>query len=216
MNNRRDFFMLKSYPLIFFDTGLGGGLLLEALVINYIFMFKNPQYNSIKIVLILVVLAGVGYFVFGNISKRNTEAGLVFNAPASCSNTYHSVTSWGSFGTGNGQFDQPMGIFASLNGFIYVVDANNNRIQKFNQVGAYLSQFGTSGSGNGQFNRPTDISIGYDGNFYVTDSYNYRVQKLSSLGTYLSQFGSHGSGNGQFNSTFSCDMAITVFVEKSK
>jgi hypothetical protein len=38
---------------------------------------------------------------------------------------------WGMMGTGNGEFDWPTGIACGSNGAVYVVDTNNNRIQKF-------------------------------------------------------------------------------------
>jgi len=38
---------------------------------------------------------------------------------------------WGSQGTGDGQFEYPAGIAIDQNGDIYVVDAHNERVQKF-------------------------------------------------------------------------------------
>jgi sugar lactone lactonase YvrE len=107
------------------------------------------------------------------------------------------VMSFGSKGTGNGQFDRPQGIAIDSSGNIYVADSGNSRIQKLDSAGNYLSQFGSSGSGNGQFLSPRSITIDSSGNIYVADA-NNRIQKFSSSGTYLSQFGTAGSGNGQF------------------
>ena len=41
------------------------------------------------------------------------------------------ITQWGSRGTGNGQFYEPMGVAVDAAGNVYVVDARNYRIQKF-------------------------------------------------------------------------------------
>src|SRR6185312_16089069 len=102
-------------------------------------------------------------------------------------------------GSGNGQFNFPYGIAVDSSDNIYVADANNNRVQKFNSAGVYQSQFGSFGSGNGQFGNPRDIAVDSSGNIYVTDFGNTRVEKFNSAGVYQSQFGTAGSGNGQFN-----------------
>ncbi len=109
------------------------------------------------------------------------------------------LSQFGSLGSSTGQFNRPLGIALDLQGNIYVVDSNNNRIEKFSFFGKYLSQFGTSGSGNGQFNKPVGITIDSSGHIYVADTENNRVQKFNASGAYLSQFGTSGSGNGQFS-----------------
>ncbi len=35
--------------------------------------FKNPQYNSIKVLLLLVLIVGSGYFVFSNSANRGVD-----------------------------------------------------------------------------------------------------------------------------------------------
>jgi len=41
------------------------------------------------------------------------------------------ITKWGTSGTGEGQFDEPIGIAVAPNGNVYVADSENNNIQKF-------------------------------------------------------------------------------------
>jgi tripartite motif-containing protein 71 len=108
------------------------------------------------------------------------------------------VLVWGSLGTGNGQFNQPVATAVDASGNVYVVDVSNERIQEFTGTGTYLRQWGSLGSGNGQFNGPGAIAVDSFGNVYVTDIGNYRIQKFTSSGTYLTQWGSYGTGNGQF------------------
>ncbi len=98
----------------------------------------------------------------------------------------------------NGTVCYPAGIKIGLNGDIFVADAGNSRVQKFNSSGVYQSQFGTNGSGNGQFNNVTDVAISSTGVIYAADQYNHRVQKFNSSGVYQTQFGTYGSGNGLF------------------
>jgi DNA-binding beta-propeller fold protein YncE len=63
-------------------------------------------------------------------------------------------------------------------GNVYVADTNNDRIQKFDSNGSYLSQWGTNGSGDGQFEFPKDVGTDAAGNVYAADAGNYRVQKF--------------------------------------
>jgi RHS repeat-associated protein len=106
--------------------------------------------------------------------------------------------SFGSEGSGNGQFYYPEGIAADPQGNIWVADTQNNRVQKFDSTGKYLTQFGSEGSGNGQFLYPRAIAVDALGNIWVADTQNNRVQKFDSTGKYLTKFGTEGSGNGQF------------------
>jgi YD repeat-containing protein len=104
----------------------------------------------------------------------------------------------GVSGAGSGQLNDPVGIAVDPNGNTWVVDHNNNRIEKFSSANAFVSSYGSSGTGEAQFKEPAYIAVS-GGNLYVTDSGNVRVQELSTSGAYISQFGSSGSGNGQFS-----------------
>jgi len=104
-------------------------------------------------------------------------------------------------GSGNGQLKQPnLGIAVDSEGNIWVGDTGNNRVQKFNSKGEYLSQFGKEGTGNGEFKTPKGLAIDSSGNIWVVDSGNNRVQKFTAKGEYLGKFGEKGSGEGQFES----------------
>jgi DNA-binding beta-propeller fold protein YncE len=61
-------------------------------------------------------------------------------------------------------------------GNIFVVDEGNNRIQKFDSNGNFITKWGTEGTGNGQFDEPTGIAIDSSGNVYVVDRGNSRIQ----------------------------------------
>jgi hypothetical protein len=64
-------------------------------------------------------------------------------------------------------------------GDVYVVDAGNNRVQRFDRDGRFISEFGSAGRGNGQFDRPYGIAIDKDGYVYVSDAGNKRIQKFA-------------------------------------
>ena len=106
--------------------------------------------------------------------------------------------SFGATGTGNGQLKRPRGVAVDGGGNVWVVDSENNRVQKFSSQGEYLLKFGSSGSGNGQFSTPVDIAIAPGGDLWVTDSGNDRVQKFNAKGEYSSQVGSSGTSPGKF------------------
>ena len=59
---------------------------------------------------------------------------------------------WSSNGKGPGYFDRPAGVALDSQGYIYVMDRFNNRIQKFSSTGTYLSQIATTA--------PFDVAIG--------------------------------------------------------
>jgi sugar lactone lactonase YvrE len=111
--------------------------------------------------------------------------------------TYYYVGQIGTSGSGNGELFYPWKMTKDALGNIYVADAGNNRIQKFDSGGNYISQFGTAGSGDGEFFNPKGIAIDSDGYIYVADTDNNRIQKFDSSFVYVSQFGTFGSADGQ-------------------
>ncbi len=119
--------------------------------------------------------------------------------------SYPFLSTWGSNGSSTGQFNEPISVEVDRFGDVYVVDTQNNRIQKFTAAGTYLSSFGSSGSGNGQFISPRDMAIDPYGDIYVTDGGNNRVQKFNASGTYLAQWGSFGTATGEFDSPWGID-----------
>src|SRR5262249_51188161 len=64
-------------------------------------------------------------------------------------------------------------------GNVYVADLGNDRIQKFDASGAFLTTWGSSGSGNGQVMPPRFVATDGSGNVYVADTNNDRIQKFA-------------------------------------
>jgi DNA-binding beta-propeller fold protein YncE len=122
---------------------------------------------------------------------------------------YSFELTWGTSGTGNGEFNNPSGIAVDALGNVYVADDGNNRIQKFDSTGTYITQWGSSGNGNGEFNDPRSLAVDDSGNVYVVDTDNNRIQKFDSDGTYLTQWGTVGTGNGQFDNPYNIALSAS-------
>jgi DNA-binding beta-propeller fold protein YncE len=100
---------------------------------------------------------------------------------------------FGAGGSGNGQFASPLGVAVdNSTGDVYVVDQGNNRIEKFDAEGKYLSQITGSQTPAGSLAQPRDIAVDNSsgsakGDVYVTDVGHSVIDVFSSAGTYLSQ-----------------------------
>jgi len=88
-------------------------------------------------------------------------------------------------GNGPGQLKQPKGIAIDGNGNIYVPDAGNDRIQRFDGQGQPMGAIGRAGDGPAEFHYPCDVEIDDMGSVYVADTYNCRIQKLTPQGSLL-------------------------------
>lgn len=109
------------------------------------------------------------------------------------------VRSWGSSGTGPGQFRAPQGITVDAAGDVWVADSNNNRIQHFDSQGNFINQWGSFGSSNTQFSAPHGVAVGPDGSVYVADTGNYRVQRFDRSGNFINGWPGDGTPAGAFN-----------------
>lgn len=107
------------------------------------------------------------------------------------------LATYGSSGTGNGQFNTPSDLAVDSNGNVFVADYSNSRIEKFDSVGNYVTQWGSNGAGNGQFNNPIGVAVDASGNVYVSEDSNCRIQKFTNSGSFVATWGSAGSSNGQ-------------------
>ena len=108
------------------------------------------------------------------------------------------ITTWGSFGKGTGQFQNPRGIALDSSGNVYIADTYNDRIQKFKSTGEFIKTWGTFGSDNGKFWWPYDVDVDSSDKVYVADIKNNRIQKFTNTGIFITTWGSTGKGSGQF------------------
>ena len=115
--------------------------------------------------------------------------------------------SWGGFAdvlngiAPEGMFNQPYGIAVSKEGFVYVADTWNHRIQKFTASGQFISMWDVFGSSEfpDLFWGPRGIALDNEGNVYVTDTGKQRVVIFDGNGRYITQFGGVGVTPGYFD-----------------
>jgi tripartite motif-containing protein 71 len=111
------------------------------------------------------------------------------------------VSSFGSAGSGDGQFSFAYGVTSDKFGNVFVADTGNNRIQKFSNSGSFLTSFG-----NALLNSPVQLTTDSDGDVWVADSGSNKIRQFSNSGTLLSSLGvpgtgwnGSGAGDGQLN-----------------
>lgn len=73
------------------------------------------------------------------------------------------IKTWGSRGTGPGEFETPHALAMDSQGRLFVGDRGNNRVQIFDQEGNFLAEWN-------QFGRPSGMYIDNNDMLYVTDS----------------------------------------------
>lgn len=123
--------------------------------------------------------------------------GLLWVAPAQAEAVHVFGGTFGSEGSGSGQFKSPVGITVNDSTHdVYVVDRNDNRVEEFTEDGStLLGEFNGSPSPTGAFSEPTQIAVDNSGNpldpsagdVYVVDRHHGVVDKFSSSGAYEGQ-----------------------------
>lgn len=157
--------------------------------------------SSIATALIALGVALAGLAAVGVPAQAGTGTGL--------------IGSFGSEGTGPGQFERPEGVaVSSESGDVYVIDEGNSRVEYFNSSGIYLGQFQTPPGG---FSPRVGVAVDNSGetaledpsvgDVYVLDGLQPRVDKFSPTGAYL---GSVAEVEGV---SFGGVLAMTVGVE---
>jgi sugar lactone lactonase YvrE len=106
------------------------------------------------------------------------------------------VSRFGTQGAGDGEFRGPEGIAIDRQGFVYIVDRGNHRVQKFTRDGVFVAKWGSEGSGDGQFLEPNGIAVDNRGHVYVTDIPAQRVTKFTDDGAFVRKWQSTGVREG--------------------
>lgn len=128
---------------------------------------------------------------------RSCVLGLLLSAGAAVTEgtaapAYRLLETWGGSGSAAGQFQRPTGIDAA-DGFVFVADTGNRRVQKLSPEGRPIAEFGTE-----ELRKPIDVAVGPDGTIYVSDFDLDRIVAFSAEGRLKFAWGESGSGPGAF------------------
>lgn len=104
------------------------------------------------------------------------------------------ITSYGSFGTGDGQFSDPYGVFVD-DSYIYICDGGNNRISVWNRDPITFSYHITALTGDPLSLDAPCACIVHGDYIYISDFGNARIVKAHKTTLeYISSFGTYGDG----------------------
>ena len=130
-----------------------------------------------------------------------------------------NLRSFGTRGSGPGQFRDPRGVAVDDEGNILVADGNNHRIQKFTNDGQFLTSVGTEGTEQLQFRRAKDITFNtHNKKVYVVDNGNHRIQVLNTDLTFSNIIGGKRGSKSEeltFPCGVTCDSTGNVYVADS-
>jgi len=128
------------------------------------------------------------------------------------------LATWGSKGTGNGQFgDGPREIAIGPDNNVFVTDFGNNRVNVYTPTGAFVRFFPNPPTPppDGGFNLPAGVAVSPNGaNVYVADTFNHRIQRFSPAGNFVGKWGTLGKvAPGQPSEPYSLNYPRGVAVE---
>jgi outer membrane protein assembly factor BamB len=95
------------------------------------------------------------------------------------------VRSWGSYGSGDGQFISPIDVAVDAHGKVFVDDDMRNDIQTFDSSGRFLGKFSGPGSAPGQLNSQGLMTVDGQGRVWIADYGNHRIEVWDNDGTFL-------------------------------
>jgi hypothetical protein len=116
------------------------------------------------------------------------------------------IKTWGSKGSGEGQFDMPNSVAVDAQGNVYVADLGNQRIQIFDNDGNFKTQFSNVGASWTICISPGAHQYLYSSNSNPPDSMdNGEIYKMELNGKILGKFGTAGKLAKEFGTVNEID-----------
>ena len=111
---------------------------------------------------------------------------------------FEYVTSFGTQGSAEGQFEYVEDFAFTRAGQLLVTDAGHAWVQAFDpKSGAFLARFGGKGEGDANLEKPEGIAVDGDGNIFIADYTTGFVVKYDADFKYVLTFGGYGAGKGE-------------------
>ena len=133
--------------------------------------------KTAHVILIAAILVGM-IFV-------SSESGV--HASASTM-SYSFDSKFGSFGSGNNQFDFISEVAVDSNGNIYAADSSNQLVKKFDNDGNFLYSLCSPDPIYDFCDTPRAAALDTDDNVYIADTNHRRILKFDANGLFLGQF----------------------------
>jgi len=110
---------------------------------------------------------------------NNNHYILVYNL-----NTFELLDTYGTPGIEKRQFRYPFLISSDKDGYLYIVDVINTRVQVLNSDGKFVQFIGGWGVKKGQFFRPKGVALDNTNRVYVSDGYMGVIQVFKPNGEF--------------------------------
>lgn len=104
--------------------------------------------------------------------------------------TFKYKSSFGGFGGGTGNLNDPLGVFVDREGNIFVADSHDNRIAVFDQFGNYIKGFGEK-----YLNIPSAVAVSQDQLVYVANTGKNSIAVFDPQGNLVLEYGNLGAGS---------------------
>ena len=95
------------------------------------------------------------------------------------------IKRFGSRGTKNEQFDNPLYVASGHNNELIVSDSDNHCVKVFDSRGHFIRRIGNEGHADGQMKFPRGVAMDQDGNIMVADRNNDRVSLFTINGGFI-------------------------------
>ncbi len=101
----------------------------------------------------------------------------------------HFVRSWGGFGTGPGEYNDPVGIAVGPDGLVYVLDDVRGVVEKYRADGSIAGSFSAYSNLPGAIGSSNGLFIGPDGLVYVGQVEAGQIAVFEASGALVRSFG---------------------------